>query len=146
MDDPDRSPDRSEATRLAAARKRLLDAGGDTIPGAPWRVDTEPPAAIELTQFVVWKASTSRLDGAELLAALTLLPAVRAEIDQLETTLLRAARSEGLSWSRIALAMGLRSPQAAQQRLGRVAGRAGADPGRPASDPRPRSEYAGRIG
>ena len=61
----------------------------------------------------------------ELLAALTLLPAARAEVDQAEAGLLFTARARGLSWARISRAMGLGSAQAAQQRFGRVTGRAG---------------------
>jgi|ERR1035438_4445612 hypothetical protein len=56
-------------------------------------------------------------------AALTLLPAARAEMDQLEAAVLLAARSLGLSWPQISRAMGLASAQAAQQRCDRVTGR-----------------------
>ena len=37
--------------------------------------------------------------------------------------LLFSARAHGLSWSQISRAMGLGSPQAAQQRFGRITGR-----------------------
>jgi hypothetical protein len=120
--------DRVQAAREAESRRRLLKAGGDVIPRAPWLHEAQPPAAIDLIQFAAWRAGISPLSGNELLAALALLPAARAEVDQLETALLFAARSQGISWARISRAMGLRSPQAAQQRLGRVAGRVGADP------------------
>ena len=60
-----------------------------------------------------------------MLAALTLLAAARAEVDQTEAAVLFTARAQGLSWSQISQAMGLGSPQAAQQRFGRVTGRAG---------------------
>ena len=63
--------------------------------------------------------------AADVLAALTLLAAARAEVDQAEAALLFTARAHGLSWSQISQAMGLGSPQAAQQRFGRVTGRAG---------------------
>jgi hypothetical protein len=56
-------------------------------------------------------------------AALALLTAARAEVDQLEAAVLFAARSEGLPWSRISRAMGLGSAQAAAQRYDRVSGR-----------------------
>ena len=46
-------------------------------------------------------------------------------VDQTEAALLFTARAHGLSWSQISQAMGLGSPQAAQQRFGRVAGRTG---------------------
>jgi hypothetical protein len=121
--------DQEQARREAESRGRLLEAGADVIPQAPWRPDPQPPAAMDLIQFAAWQAGISRLSSADLLAALTLLPAARAEVDQVETALLFSARAEGISWARISRAMGLRSPQAAQQRLGRVAGRAGVDPG-----------------
>lgn len=121
--------DQERAAREAESRKRLLDAAGDAIPRAPWLHDAQPPAALDLIQFAAWRADISRLSGADLLAALTLLPAARAEVDQLETALFFTARAQGISWARISRAMGLRSPQAAQQRFGRVAGRAGADSG-----------------
>lgn len=127
-------PDQEQAAREADGRKRLLEAGGESIPRGRWLHGTEPPAAVDLIQFAVWQARNSRLSRADLLAALALVPAARAEVDQLEAGLLFAARDDGLSWSRISLAMGLRSPQAAQQRLGRVAGRAGGGAGGTAGD------------
>jgi hypothetical protein len=126
--------DHEQAAREADGRKRLLEAAGESIPRAPWQQGTQPPAAVDLIQFAAWQARNSRLSRSGLLAALALLPAARAEVDQLEAALLFAARADGLSWSRISLAMGLRSPQAAQQRLGRVAGRAGAEPGGTSGD------------
>jgi hypothetical protein len=60
-----------------------------------------------------------------VLAGLALVSAARAEVDQSEAALLFTARAHGLSWPRISRALGLGSAQAAQQRWGRVAGRAG---------------------
>ncbi|GAA3570193.1 hypothetical protein GCM10022235_44310 [Kribbella ginsengisoli] len=60
-----------------------------------------------------------------VVAALQLLPAARAEIDQLETGLLFAARGLGLTWAQMAQALGLNSPQACQQRLDRLTSRSG---------------------
>jgi hypothetical protein len=60
-----------------------------------------------------------------LLAALTLLPAARTEVEQAEAALLFTARAHGLSWAQISRALGLGSPQAAQQRFGRITGRTG---------------------
>ena len=58
---------------------------------------------------------------ADLLAALTLLPLLRAELDDLEIGLQTTARGEGATWAQIAAASGLGSPQAAQQRHDRLA-------------------------
>lgn len=63
------------------------------------------------------------LDGADLTAALTLLPHVRAELDTLEAGLLDLARSRGLTWQAIAFGLGLGTPQAARQRHERLTGR-----------------------
>jgi hypothetical protein len=103
----------------------------------PWLAGRQPPAAADLVRFALWRSQAGRGGGAggarghrgsgadDVLAALTLLAAARAEVDQTEAALLFTARAHGLSWSQISQAMGLGSPQAAQQRFGRVTGRAG---------------------
>lgn len=63
------------------------------------------------------------IDEADLIAALTLLPRVRADLDTLETGLLDLARNRGLTWQSIAYGLGLNTAQAAKQRYDRVAGR-----------------------
>jgi hypothetical protein len=118
-------PDQRQAAREAGARTHLLAAGASALPRAPWLHGSQPPSAVDLIRFTVWRADTAVLDEAELLAALTLLPAARAEVDQAEAALLFAVRAHGLSWPRISRAMGLGSAQAAQQRFDRVTGRAG---------------------
>jgi hypothetical protein len=52
----------------------------------------------------------------EVLAALALIPGLRADLDALESGAIDAARSCGAGWAEIALALGLRSRQAAEQR------------------------------
>jgi hypothetical protein len=97
----------------------------------------QPPAATDLIRFAVWRANAggpaanagspaanAGIGDEGVLAALSLLAAARAELDQSEAALLFTARSHGLSWPRISRAMGLGSPQAAQQRFDRVSGRA----------------------
>jgi hypothetical protein len=117
--------DRGQAAREAGARGRLLEAGGASLPRAPWRPGPQPPSAADLIQFTVWRSHAGATDDGDLLAALALLPAARAEADQVEAALLFTARARGLSWARISRAIGLGSPQAAQQRFDRVTGRAG---------------------
>ena len=73
----------------------------------------------------MWRSHADGTEDDDLLAALALLPAARAEADQIEAALLFTARARGLSWARISAAIGLGSPQAAQQRFDRVTGRAG---------------------
>ncbi|WP_245601919.1 DNA-binding protein [Hamadaea tsunoensis] len=70
------------------------------------------------------EADEAPIDEADLLAALTLLPRVRADLDTLETGLLDLARNRGLTWQSIAYGLGLNTAQAAKQRYDRVAGRA----------------------
>lgn len=140
-------PDYEQAGREAGARQRLLGAGAAALPRMPWQAGRQPPAAAELIQFALWRSQPGLAGGVtratggdpgaaasgghagtgadDLLAALALLPAARAEVDQTEAALLFTARAHGLSWSQISQAMGLGSPQAAQQRLGRITGRAG---------------------
>jgi hypothetical protein len=57
---------------------------------------------------------------ADLTAALTLMPMVRAEIDQLESSLLMIARGRGMTWQEMAFWLGLGSAQAARQRYERL--------------------------
>jgi hypothetical protein len=135
MDSQDRDHtqdmDQAQAAREADARRLLLEAGASSLPRPPWLPEQQPPSATDLVRFTVWRANangpgpdTEGIGEEGVLAALTLLAAARAELDQSEAALLFTARSRGLSWPRISRAMGLRSPQAAQQRFDRVSGRA----------------------
>jgi hypothetical protein len=63
------------------------------------------------------------VDHADLTAALTLLPLVRSELDELEVSLLIMARGRGMTWQEIAFGLGLGTAQAAQQRYERLASR-----------------------
>jgi hypothetical protein len=128
---------READARGADARGLLLEAGAARLPRPPWVHGQQPPAATDLIRFAVWRANAggpaanagspaanAGIGDEGVLAALSLLAAARAELDQSEAALLFTARSHGLSWPRISRAMGLGSPQAAQQRFDRVSGRA----------------------
>lgn len=115
--------DQDQAAREADARRRLLGAGAAALPRAPWLHKSQPPSATDLIQFALWRMGKGDIGDEELAAALTLLPAARAEVDQVEAALLFTAHAHGLSWSRIGRAMGLGSAQAAKQRFDRVASR-----------------------
>ncbi|WP_434743763.1 DNA-binding protein [Micromonospora sp. SH-82] len=70
------------------------------------------------------------VDRDDLLAALALLPHLRAEVDTLEAGLLGLARSRGLTWQAIGEGLGLGSAQAASQRYERISARStGTAPG-----------------
>jgi hypothetical protein len=138
-EDQAQNRDQAQAAREADARAHLLRAGASALPPPPWLHEQQPPAAADLIRFALWRANAGGHNanaggigeenaggiGQEgVLAALALLTAARAELDQTEAALLFTARAHGLSWPRISRAMGLGSPQAAQQRFDRVTGRA----------------------
>ncbi|MFC7469017.1 hypothetical protein ACFQVA_18015 [Actinomadura keratinilytica] len=51
------------------------------------------------------------VDQADVTAALTLVPSARADLDELETGLLRMARGRGMTWQEIAFGLGLGTPR-----------------------------------
>lgn len=111
--------DQLQGHRESDARRRLLDRGADGLGPRPWRPN---PAAVDLTNYALWRSA--ELGPDDLMGALTLLPAARAEVEGVEIGLIFAARSEGLTWAQIADAMGFRSPQACQQYVSRLSARA----------------------
>lgn len=123
MQTPD--SDQQQSAREQSSWKRLLDAGASSLPRAPWLHSSQPPSAVDLVRFAVWRGQGDTVNDDEVVAALTLLPAARAEMEQLETALLFTARAQGLSWARISRAMGLGSAQAALQRFDRLTRRVG---------------------
>ncbi len=68
------------------------------------------------------------VDAADVTAALTLMPNVRAEVDQLEASLLLIARGQGMTWQEMAFWLGLGSAQAARQRYERLTRRTASAP------------------
>lgn len=115
------SEDRAQGRREAAAREILLHKGAGAIDKRPWQHSRAPLPAGDLTQYALWRSS--ELSPDELLGALTLLPAARAEVEGVEAGLFFAARHAGLTWAQIAEAMGFRSPQACQQYASRLGDR-----------------------
>lgn len=63
------------------------------------------------------------VDADDLVAALSLVPEVRSEVDDLEISLVEIARGRGMTWAEIAFALGLGSAQAAHQRHDRLSQR-----------------------
>lgn len=121
--------DQDDAEQLQQARTTLLRAGASRLGRRPWQQPGQAPPDTELIRFATWSARRPETtDPVIIEAALRLLTSARAEIDQVEAGLLFAARAEGLTWPRIASALALASPQAAQQRFDRVLGRVGTDP------------------
>lgn len=113
--------DRAEARREQESRDHLLGLGADTLGERPWRPAPVPPSAVDLAHFALWRSADLTPD--DVLAALALLPAARAEVEGLEAGLLFTARGAGLTWAQIADATGFNSPQACQQHFNRLAAR-----------------------
>jgi ribosomal protein L13E len=63
------------------------------------------------------------VDADDLMAALTLVPTVRDEVNELEIGLVEMARGRGMTWAEVAFALGLGSAQAAHQRHDRLSQR-----------------------
>lgn len=118
-----------EMNEADSARRRLRESGADQLPSLPWL----PPGVIAddvtLLRFAMWRANSAVGDAShdDLRAALRLVESARADLDALEAGLMLIARAEGLTWPDIAKHLGVKSPQAAQQRFQRVSTRAQAD-------------------
>lgn len=88
----------------------------------------QPGEVVRLVELLAagtasYAADEEQISSADLAAALTLVPHVRAELDETELGLLIMARGRGLTWRQIAEAQGLDSAQAAQQRHDRLTAR-----------------------
>ncbi|NUW33889.1 DNA-binding protein [Nonomuraea sp. SMC257] len=113
--------DHVQARREQEARRHLLSLGADALDPRPWQPPPAPPSAVDLVRFAVWRHAD--LGPEDVLNALALLPAARAEVEGLESALLFTARGAGLTWAQIAYAMGFNSPQACQQHYNRLTAR-----------------------
>lgn len=87
-----------------------------------------PHEAVRLVSFLLSGAALlddgePEVDQADITAALSLVPLMRGEMDELETGLLQMARGRGMTWQEIAFGLGLGTPQAARQRYERLASR-----------------------
>ena len=115
--------DQEHAAELDEARAVLREAGADGLGPRPWQHRGQPASDADLVRFAAWLGRDPEADAAVLDAGLRLLASARAELDQIESGLLFAARAAGMTWPQVAGALGLGSPQAAQQRFGRLLGR-----------------------
>ncbi|RKN11417.1 DNA-binding protein [Streptomyces radicis] len=131
--DPFASPD-PEAARAQRAYAALFRIAERHAADAAQRARQTHPAvlapheAVRLVAFLM-SGAAERADGepevdrADITAALTLVPRVRGEWDELEAGLLTMARGRGLTWHEIAFGLGLGTPQAARQRYTRLTSR-----------------------
>lgn len=132
-DDPFVPPDasRARAQRDFAALNRIAERHGATErQRRRWshRTVLDPYEAVALVVSLAAGSAMPQkgeapVDGMDLIAALTLIPHVRADLDALEAGLLNHARARGLTWQAIAFGLGLGTPQAARQRFERLAER-----------------------
>ncbi|MDR8407262.1 DNA-binding protein [Nonomuraea sp. 3-1Str] len=124
-------PDQVRAHRVYAALARIAERHAATRDQRDRQIHPQVVGAHEAVRLVSFLAAGTaqhddgepEVDQADITAALTLVPLVRAEMDQLETSLLLMARGRGLTWQEIAFGLGLGTPQAARQRYERLAGR-----------------------
>lgn len=114
-----------ELNELDVARRRLLDSGADELPKLPWLPSESALDDVTLLRFAMWRANAEVGSAShdDIRAALKLVEAARADLDGLEVGLILIARAEGLTWPDIAERLGVKSPQAAQQRFQRVSTR-----------------------
>jgi hypothetical protein len=108
----------------AQARAELDAAGAKDLPPRPWQHRGQPLADLDLVRYAAWVSRKPDVEPELVSAGMRLLESARAELDQIEAALLFAARATGMTYPELAEALGLRSAQAAQQRLNRVAARA----------------------
>ncbi|MEV4616542.1 DNA-binding protein [Kitasatospora sp. NPDC049258] len=131
--DPFAAPDahQARAHRTAAALFRIAERHAATEQQRARQANPHLPAPQEAARLVslllsgtaLPEAGEPEVDRTDIVAALTLLPQARAELDELEEALITMARGRGFTWQEIAFGLGLGTPQAARQRHERLAGR-----------------------
>ncbi|MEU7577619.1 DNA-binding protein [Streptomyces sp. NPDC041068] len=126
-------PEQARAQRVYAALMRIAErhaADGEQRGRQVHPTVLAPHEAVRLVSFLMSGAAKPvegepDVDHADITAALTLLPLVRGELDELETGLLQMARGRGMTWPEVAFGLGLGTPQAARQRYERLVSRTG---------------------
>ncbi|PZT71250.1 DNA-binding protein [Streptomyces sp. SW4] len=125
------SPDQARAQRVHASLFRIAERHAATDAQRRRQVHPAvlgPHEAVRLVAFLLSGAALLQdgepeVDQADITAALSLVPLMRGEMDELEAGLLRMARGRGMTWHEIAFGLGLGTPQAARQRYERLAER-----------------------
>ncbi|MEU9608566.1 DNA-binding protein [Streptomyces sp. NPDC048057] len=134
-------PDEARAHRVPASLFRIAERHATTDAQRHRQTNPmllAPHEAVRLVSFLLSGAAQRdenepEVDQADITAALTLLPLVRGELDELETGLLQMARGRGMTWQDIAFGLGLGTPQAARQRFERLASRTTSPDGEPSA-------------
>ncbi|MER6089634.1 DNA-binding protein [Streptomyces bluensis] len=128
-------PEQARAQRVYASLFRIAERHAVTDEQRRRQVHPSvlgPHEAVRLVSFLLSGAAQPddgepEVDQADITAALSLVPLVRGEMDELEAGLLQMARGRGMTWQEIAFGLGLGTPQAARQRYERLAARATTD-------------------
>jgi hypothetical protein len=128
---PDSAAQRAERTYRSLLH--LVDRHAASPARRARQVHPTMPAPHEVVRLVtgiaggsiILDAGEPEVDENDLVAALTLLPSVRADLDSTERAVLKIARSRGMTWQDIAFGLGLNTPQAAKQRFERLNTRSG---------------------
>jgi hypothetical protein len=121
-------PDQARAQRAHASLFRVAERHAATETQRARQAHPSmigPHEAVRLVSFLLSGAAQPEegepeVDRADITAALTLVPRVRGELDELEAGLLQMARGRGMTWPEIAFGLGLGTPQAARQRYERL--------------------------
>ncbi|MFE9926332.1 DNA-binding protein [Streptomyces sp. NPDC005774] len=124
-------PEQARARRVHASLFRIAERHAATDEQRRRQVHPAvlgPHEAVRLVAFLLSGAAQREggepeVDRDDITAALSLVPLVRGEMDELETGLLRMARGRGMTWQDIAFGLGLGTPQAARQRYERLSDR-----------------------
>ncbi|WP_406864918.1 DNA-binding protein [Streptomyces sp. HUAS MG47] len=124
-------PEQARAQRTSAALFRIAERHAATDEQRRRQTNPymlAPHEAVRLVSFLLSGAALPEegepeVDRADITAALSLVPLVRGEMDELEAGLLQMARGRGMTWPEIAFGLGLGTPQAARQRYERLASR-----------------------
>lgn len=125
------SSERERAKRVHAALFRVAERHAATDAQRARQVHPSvlgPHEAVRLVALLLSgvarpEEGEAEVDRADVVAALSLLPQARAEMDELEAGLLTMARGRGMTWQEIAFGLGLGTQQAARQRYERLARR-----------------------
>ncbi|MER5259763.1 DNA-binding protein [Streptomyces sp. NPDC002855] len=124
-------PDQVRAGRAPASLFRIAERHAATDEQRWRQVNSRiisPHEAVRIVTFLMTGIAQPaegepEVDHADITAALTLMPAARGEMDDVESALLQMARGRGMTWPQIAFGLGLGTPQAARQRYERLVGR-----------------------
>ncbi|MBN3510404.1 DNA-binding protein [Mycolicibacterium septicum] len=127
------NPSRERAHRQYAGLFRIAERHADTAERRARSSNAhmvEPHEAVRIVAALAGGTFSPEpgepdIDEDDLMAALTLMPKVRLDLDELEALLLLAAHRRGFTWQRIAFGLGLGSAQAARQRYERLVRRTG---------------------